>query len=65
MGLPLESLVEQWLALDQNPVTRDEIKELWEIKNEPELERRLRHRIEFGTAGKYNHPACLSRCSLK
>ena len=54
MDIPLEDLVQWWLNLDRNPVTRNEIEGLWEAKDEPELERRLRHRIEFGTAGKHN-----------
>ncbi|KAF8323198.1 hypothetical protein DL93DRAFT_2049976 [Clavulina sp. PMI_390] len=48
---PLETLVQEWLSLDQNPDTRREIEELWAARNEAELERRLRKRIEFGTAG--------------
>lgn len=60
MGVDLEDLVKQWLALDLNPITRGEIKGLWEADNELELERRLRHRIEFGTAGEHNRPTYTS-----
>ncbi|KAF8652709.1 hypothetical protein AX16_004213 [Volvariella volvacea WC 439] len=47
----LESLVEEWLRLDQNPSTRSEIQDLWDTGNYDELEKRMRNRIEFGTAG--------------
>ena len=40
-----------WLHLDRNDSTRSEIQLLVECNNETELEARLRHRIQFGTAG--------------
>ncbi|KAF8197374.1 hypothetical protein BJ912DRAFT_1020722 [Pholiota molesta] len=48
---PLKDLVDQWLLLDPNPETRREIQTLWDSKDYDELEKRLRTRIEFGTAG--------------
>ncbi|KAH9483817.1 putative phosphoribomutase [Psilocybe cubensis] len=48
---PLKDLVEEWIALDPNPETRKEIQDLWDSRNVDELEKRLRTRIEFGTAG--------------
>ncbi|KII88880.1 hypothetical protein PLICRDRAFT_159795 [Plicaturopsis crispa FD-325 SS-3] len=47
----LQDLVEEWLRLDKNEHTRNEIEGLWKQGNNEELERRLRKRIEFGTAG--------------
>ncbi|KAJ3795961.1 hypothetical protein GGU11DRAFT_817363 [Lentinula aff. detonsa] len=47
----LKELVDAWLRTDQNEVTRSEIQKLWEKSDTKELERRLRPRIEFGTAG--------------
>ncbi|KAJ3913861.1 hypothetical protein F5877DRAFT_93012 [Lentinula edodes] len=47
----LKELVDAWLQLDQNEVTRSEIENLWEQGDTNELERRMRPRIEFGTAG--------------
>ncbi|KAG8825760.1 Phosphoglucomutase-3 [Serendipita sp. 399] len=47
----LKDLVDSWLQTDQNEETREEIRRLWEQGNTVELERRLRTRIEFGTAG--------------
>lgn len=55
MITPLKHLVDNWLAVDRNTETRKEIEQLWAAKNKVELERRLRHRIEFGTAGKCIH----------
>ncbi|KAI6167200.1 hypothetical protein EDD17DRAFT_1543402 [Pisolithus thermaeus] len=49
--VPLEQLVNEWLRLDPNPITRDEIRRLWDQRKTDELERRMRTRIEFGTAG--------------
>ncbi|KAF8226229.1 hypothetical protein L208DRAFT_1442614 [Tricholoma matsutake] len=49
--VPLQDLVEEWLRLDQNSVTRNEIQSLWLAGNTEELEKRMRVRIEFGTAG--------------
>lgn len=47
----LEALVEEWLRLDQNEVTKAEVQRLYAAKDNAELERRMRKRIEFGTAG--------------
>ena len=48
---PIESLAQQWLDLDKDPVTRNEISALLADGNSQELELRLRTRIAFGTAG--------------
>ncbi|PCH38295.1 phosphoglucomutase 1 [Wolfiporia cocos MD-104 SS10] len=47
----LESLVKEWLRLDQNEFTHAKIKDLYASGNYVELEKRMRKRIEFGTAG--------------
>lgn len=47
----LDVLVERWLQWDQDPVTCEEIKQLQAAGNTGELEKRLRNRIQFGTAG--------------
>ncbi|KAK0502948.1 hypothetical protein EDD18DRAFT_1306220 [Armillaria luteobubalina] len=47
----MDDLVKEWLQMDKNDVTRNEIQKLWETGNSEELERRMRLRIEFGTAG--------------
>ncbi|KAK4991849.1 hypothetical protein LTR50_001468 [Elasticomyces elasticus] len=47
----IHDLVEEWLRLDQDESTRAEIQQLWNEGNTEELERRLRKRIAFGTAG--------------
>ncbi|KAJ3562292.1 hypothetical protein NP233_g9666 [Leucocoprinus birnbaumii] len=49
--IELRQLVHQWLLYDLNPSTREEIQSLWEEGNIEELEKRMRHRIQFGTAG--------------
>ncbi|KAL4065441.1 hypothetical protein J3A83DRAFT_4135095 [Scleroderma citrinum] len=51
MSIPLEQLVKEWLRLDINPTTRDDIQKLWDQQNTDELEKRMRPRIQFGTAG--------------
>ncbi|KZT69052.1 hypothetical protein DAEQUDRAFT_811725 [Daedalea quercina L-15889] len=51
MEVPLESLVEEWLRLDKSDATRSEIERLYASGESAELERRMRKRIEFGTAG--------------
>ncbi|KAI9056683.1 phosphoglucomutase first 3 domain-containing protein [Trametes sanguinea] len=51
MDASLKELVEQWLRLDPNEETKAEIQQLVEDGNTAELERRMRPRIEFGTAG--------------
>ncbi|KAJ7470417.1 hypothetical protein FB451DRAFT_1339920 [Mycena latifolia] len=47
----LESLVNEWLRLDQNETTRQEIQQMSDEGKTTELEQRMRTRIEFGTAG--------------
>ncbi|MCJ1319697.1 Phosphoglucomutase-3 [Xylographa vitiligo] len=47
----LRELWEEWLRLDMRPKTRVEIRKLVEHGEIEELERRLRPRISFGTAG--------------
>ncbi|KDR81365.1 hypothetical protein GALMADRAFT_239221 [Galerina marginata CBS 339.88] len=47
----LKDLVDEWLLLDPNPETRNEIQTLWNRCDIDELEKRLRTRIDFGTAG--------------
>jgi len=49
--LNLTALVQEWLALDRNEDTRQEILRLQAAGNQSELEKRLLNRIEFGTAG--------------
>ncbi|KAH9934848.1 phosphoglucomutase first 3 domain-containing protein [Fomitopsis serialis] len=51
MDIPLANLVQKWLHLDKNEATRSEIERLWAAGETAELERRMRNRIEFGTAG--------------
>ncbi|KAK0658811.1 putative phosphoribomutase [Lasiodiplodia hormozganensis] len=48
---PIEKLAEEWLRLDKDPSTRDEIYKLLVHGDKQELEKRLRKRIAFGTAG--------------
>jgi len=50
-NITVEELSRMWLALDKNEATIAEIKALTEKDDITELERRLRKRIEFGTAG--------------
>ncbi|KAH7927714.1 hypothetical protein BV22DRAFT_1103519 [Leucogyrophana mollusca] len=47
----LDDLVSDWLRLDKNESTRTEIEQLRDAGNTAELEKRMRVRIEFGTAG--------------
>jgi hypothetical protein len=49
--IPIEELIEMWLLMDQNEATRLEVKELSKANSAKELEKRLRSRIKFGTAG--------------
>lgn len=51
MGTPIEDLAKEWLRLDFDPETKDEINRLLEEGQKEELENRLRHRMTFGTAG--------------
>ena len=46
-----KELAEEWLRLDKDEATRDEIYKLLVCGDDVELERRLRTRIAFGTAG--------------
>lgn len=48
---PIKHLANEWLRLDKDPNTRHEIQILITNNDEPELEKRLRTRISFGTAG--------------
>ncbi|KAH8117161.1 phosphoglucomutase 1 [Phellopilus nigrolimitatus] len=47
----LQKLVSEWLQLDKNEHTLGEVKDLVSRGDIDELERRMRKRIEFGTAG--------------
>lgn len=47
----LETLVQEWLRLDRNGKTRREILDLLATSNTDELEKRMKPRIQFGTAG--------------
>jgi len=48
---PIAELAERWLQQDHDESTRKEIEELVTTHNSIELEKRLRKRIAFGTAG--------------
>ncbi|ORX85444.1 hypothetical protein K493DRAFT_319967 [Basidiobolus meristosporus CBS 931.73] len=47
----IQELAQEWIRLDRNPKTRAEIENLVNENNFDELEKRLRNRIAFGTAG--------------
>ncbi|KAJ6087460.1 hypothetical protein N7467_006374 [Penicillium canescens] len=47
----LSTLIQTWLQWDQDPTSRAEIEQLRDSNAVEELEKRLRNRIEFGTAG--------------
>ncbi|KAG2348449.1 Phosphoglucomutase, first 3 domain-containing protein [Suillus weaverae] len=51
MSALLEDLVKEWLRLDPNESTRKDVEHLWNNNAIDEMERRMRTRIEFGTAG--------------
>ncbi|KAI0362761.1 phosphoglucomutase first 3 domain-containing protein [Trametes cingulata] len=51
MDANLKDLVDQWLRLDPDGETRDEVKKLVRDGNIAELRKRMSPRIEFGTAG--------------
>ncbi|KAG1351654.1 hypothetical protein G6F62_002920 [Rhizopus arrhizus] len=51
MTKSLDQLVQDWLSLDTNEETRNEIIQLQSENNIEELTKRLATRIEFGTAG--------------
>ncbi|KAJ3353352.1 Phosphoglucomutase-2 [Allomyces javanicus] len=47
----IQQLAKEWLRLDRNPATRQEITDLLASGDEADLRKRLGSRIEFGTAG--------------
>ena len=50
--IPVADLARMWIQMDQNETTRAEIEDLSRDPNGfNELEKRLRNRIQFGTAG--------------
>jgi hypothetical protein len=49
--ISIEELTTMWLHMDQNETTKTEIQRLKDQNNTVELEKRLRQRIQFGTAG--------------
>ncbi|GJE86826.1 phosphoglucomutase [Phanerochaete sordida] len=51
MDAELQKLVDEWLRLDKNEETRAEVQVLVDSGDMGELDRRMRPRIEFGTAG--------------
>ncbi|KAJ2106290.1 hypothetical protein GGI16_001988, partial [Coemansia sp. S142-1] len=55
MFLPIARLAERWLSEDKvdsrDPETRGQIESLLAANDEDTLEKLLRNRIEFGTAG--------------
>ncbi|KAF1916173.1 hypothetical protein BDU57DRAFT_516109 [Ampelomyces quisqualis] len=51
MAKDIKELASEWLELDEDKSTRDEIYALLHRGSTDELERRLRNRIAFGTAG--------------
>jgi phosphoglucomutase len=51
MAKDIKELAKEWLELDEDKSTTDEIYHLLQQGNTEELERRLRTRIAFGTAG--------------
>jgi phosphoglucomutase len=51
MAQDIKELAAEWLLLDQDKTTSDEINDLLHRGDTEELEKRLRYRITFGTAG--------------
>jgi phosphoglucomutase len=51
MSPSIQELAHEWLRIDKDHTTRDEIQTLLDQGEDAELERRLRSRIAFGTAG--------------
>ncbi|PAV23482.1 phosphoglucomutase 1 [Pyrrhoderma noxium] len=51
MDSALQASIQEWLRLDKNDATINEIKDLVARTDIYELEKRMRKRIEFGTAG--------------
>jgi len=51
-NISIQELTQLWLKMDQNENTRSEILQLSQLPDgATELEKRLRQRIQFGTAG--------------
>ena len=50
--------ITQWLAIDPDPRTREELEHLIKENNTSELEERFRSRLEFGTAGLRGKVGC-------
>ncbi|KAH9827565.1 putative phosphoribomutase [Teratosphaeria destructans] len=48
---PIRALAQAWLDKDKDAETRKEIEDLLTAQNDIELEKRLRYKISFGTAG--------------
>lgn len=42
MAAPLEELVKEWIRLDENETTRNEVQALWDRGQTDELEKRMR-----------------------
>ena len=51
MNEDISELAKEWIRIDQDAETRDQIYRLLHAGKKEELEQRLRHRIAFGTAG--------------
>ncbi|KAJ2025751.1 hypothetical protein GGI06_000450 [Coemansia sp. S85] len=51
LTLPIARLAERWLSEDKDPETRGQIERLLAANDKDTLEKLLRNRIEFGTAG--------------
>jgi hypothetical protein len=51
-NISLDELTRMWIRMDQNERTKTEIQTLKGAGDIKELEKRLRQRIQFGTAGK-------------
>lgn len=51
MDSELSKLVDEWISLDPNPDSQAEIRDLVQRNDFDELDRRMRPRIQFGTAG--------------
>ncbi|KZV91579.1 Phosphoglucomutase, first 3 domain-containing protein [Exidia glandulosa HHB12029] len=47
----IEQLVQDWLRLDRDPASRKLVEDLWRAGDSKTLERYMRPRLEFGTAG--------------
>ncbi len=50
-SVPIEELAKIWLSQDRDAETRATIQGLLDLDHKTELEKRLRHRMAFGTAG--------------